>query len=70
MNKIICPKCGEVDFYGVIEVIKHRLVFDADGEPNYDTEWNGIYNGRVPRCLKCNSKVKIIESEEQDGKSN
>lgn len=64
MNKIICPKCGEVDFYGVIEVIRRMLVFDADGEPNYDTGDDSVYSGRVPRCLRCNSKVKIIESEE------
>lgn len=57
--KIICPKCGEVNKYGMLEKVRRILVFDSDNNPAGSTEDVSIYCG-VPRCLECNSKVKLI----------
>ena len=64
MSKIICPTCGEVRRYGVLERCHQTLLFDADGDPCGVTELVGDGCG-IPRCLKCNRKIKIV-NEDQD----
>jgi len=63
MNKIICPKCGEREMYGILERCHQTLVFDADGNPCGATELIGDGCG-IPRCLKCNSKIKIVDGSQ------
>ena len=61
MNKIVCPKCGEIPFYTHFEVQKVYITFDADGiETDDDIEPHGMYDSTVNRCCYCQSKVKII----------
>lgn len=64
MKKIICPKCGEIDFYTNFEIQKVYIAFDADGnEIDAALEDMGIRSSTVKRCCYCQSKVKIEESE-------
>lgn len=63
--RIICPKCGEVEKYGIQEKIVHILIFDSTGECVDATEDRCIYSGKVPHCLNCNRKVKIEEEIEE-----
>lgn len=58
MNKIICPKCGEITKYYMLERVHRGLIFNADGEPCGATEDITEYVG-IPRCLKCDKKIKI-----------
>ena len=60
-KNIICPKCGKVERYYITEQVRRGLVFDADGEPHGATEDIVFYTGKVERCLRCNSKVKITD---------
>lgn len=61
MKKIMCPRCGRVERYYIVEQVRRGLVFDADGEPHGATEDMVFYAGRVGRCLRCDSKVKIAD---------
>lgn len=61
MKKIMCPRCGRVERYYIVEQVRRGLVFDADGEPHGTTEDMVFYAGRVGRCLRCGSKVKIAD---------
>ncbi len=70
MKKIICPRCGKVERYYIVEQVRRGLVFDADGEPHGATEDMVFYAGKVGRCLRCDSKVKIEESTETETVSN
>ena len=63
--RIICPKCGKVEKYGIQEKIVHTLIFNATGECAGATDDRCIYSSKVPRCLNCNSKVKIEEEKEE-----
>ena len=65
MKVIICPKCGEVPNYGKRVTYRYDLIFDADDEPDGSTEPFPVYDGTVKRCLYCDSKIKIIEKEEE-----
>lgn len=65
MKKIICPKCGEVKVYYVWERVQRALLFNADDEPCGATEDLVIYAGKTNRCQKCDSKIRIEESEER-----
>lgn len=60
MNKIICPKCGQVKKYGILEKCHQTLIFSADGEPNGATELHCDFSGK-PRCMRCNSLVKFVK---------
>ena len=62
MRKIICPNCGEVDYYTNFEIQKIRIAFDADGdEVDVPFEVTGIRSSIVNRCPWCEKKVKIVE---------
>ena len=63
MKKIICPKCGEIKKYGILERCHQTLIFDADGETNGATELYCDWSGK-PRCLHCDKTVKIVEDGE------
>ena len=59
MNKIIiCPKCGEVKKYLLLERVHRNLIFDADDNPCGATEDIVEYTGKVPRCI-CGKKVSV-----------
>lgn len=62
MKKIICSKCGEVDFYTNFEIQKVYIAFDANGN-EYDVGFDvhGIRASTVNRCPYCQCKVKIVE---------
>lgn len=59
MKKIICPKCGEVEHYGLLEKCHQVLIFNADDKPCGGTELVCDWSSTVQRCLHCNRKVKI-----------
>lgn len=62
MRKIICPNCGEVDYYTNFEIQKIRFAFDADGnEVDVPFEVTSIRSSIVNRCPWCEKKVKIVE---------
>lgn len=62
MKKIICPKCGEVEHYGILEKCHQVLIFNADNNPDGAGELIEDWSSNVPRCLICNRKVKIIDN--------
>ncbi len=62
MKRIICPNCGEVKKFYILERVHRGLLFNADGEPCGATEDITEYTG-IPRCLNCNRKVRFEESE-------
>ena len=64
MKKIICPKCGEVEHYGILERGHQTLLFNAEGEPCGATDFIDDWSSTVQRCLCCDRKVKIVEVEE------
>lgn len=62
MKHIICPECGEVDFYTNFDIQKVYICFNANDE-NIDNcmEIDGISSSIVPRCPYCQRKIKIVE---------
>ena len=62
---IVCPKCGEVDFYTNFDIQKVYICFNADGEniDNYMEE-ESIRDSIIPRCPYCQRKIRIVEVEE------
>lgn len=66
MKRIICPKCGEVDFYTNFDIQKVYICFNADGElVDNRMETIGIQCSIVPRCPHCQRKIKIVDSKEK-----
>ena len=65
MNKIICPNCGEIRHYCQIERVHRYLIFDKNDESCGATEDITEYSGKVPRCMNCMSKVRIIQTDEK-----
>ena len=63
MKRIICPDCGEVDVYQILETIRRGLLFDVNDECTGETGEFSTYEGKRKRCL-CGRCVKIVE----DGK--
>lgn len=64
MKKIICPKCGEIPYYTNFEIQKVYFGFDADGnEVDIASEVVGIRDSTIKRCMRCQSKIRIEESE-------
>lgn len=63
MAKIICPKCGEVNRYCLLEKCHQYLLFDANNEPCGSGELIEDWASNVPRCIHCNRKVKFKENE-------
>lgn len=64
MKKIICPKCGEVEFYTNFDIQKVFIAFDAEGKKvDIATEPIELRNSIIPRCFYCGSKVKIVEQK-------
>ena len=61
MKKIICPNCGEVEYYGIVFTRTSYALYDANDEPCGDTEPRELYYGKIKRCLICNKKVNIVE---------
>lgn len=66
MKKIICPNCGEVQLYYVVEYVNRRLLFNAYGEGQGADEDTCFYAGRAKRCLYCGRRIKVIEAEEDN----
>ena len=64
MKKIICPKCGQVDYYYMKETVKRGLIFNAEEKPIDRVREEGIYNGKIKRCLICDKEVQVIEEGE------
>ena len=60
MIKIICPNCGEVKHYGLLEKCHQTLIFNSNNEPCGATELIEDWSSKVPRCLNCNKEVKFI----------
>lgn len=69
MAKIICPNCGEVSRYYLIEHVRRGLIYDINGSPQGQTEDEGFYLGKTYRCLNCDSKVRIELGGDTDGNS-
>ena len=69
MRKIICPKCGEISRYGLLEKCHQTLLFDAEGNPDGATELYSDHTGK-PRCLRCGRMVKIGEEGDEDAGRN
>lgn len=67
MKHIICPKCGEVDFYTNFDIQKVYICFNADGK-NIDNcmEGKGIRSSIVPRCPYCQRTINIVERAESE----
>lgn len=61
--RIICPKCGEVEIYGILERCHQTLMFNANNEPCGASELVDDWTGK-PRCMKCDSMVKFIEEQQ------
>jgi len=66
MRHIICPTCGEVKQYGIVETVARMLLFDANGNEINATEDRTVYSGTTKRCL-CGKIVKIVEDGDPDG---
>lgn len=64
MKKIICPKCGEVAYYTVVQKLRQVLLFDAYDQPCGAGEQYGIYYGTVKHCPICDRVVKIVDKED------
>ena len=62
-KKIICPKCGQVDYYWIKEYVYRNGIFNADDECVETTEDIGIKYGK-PRCMVGNRLVKFKEQED------
>ena len=65
MKQIICPKCGIVKKYYMIETVKRCLLFDANDEAQGQTPDIEVYTGSAKRCIVCDSKVKIKDDEQK-----
>lgn len=69
MKRIICKACGEVPYYTNFDVQKIYICFDPDGkEIDPQLEEFSLRSSAIPRCPKCDRKVKIVE--DKDGKEN
>ena len=66
MKQIICPKCGKIEKYYMVETVKRCLLFDANDEAQGQTPDLEVYSGAVKRCPICDGKVKVKEGG-QDG---
>lgn len=68
MKHIICPKCGEVDFYTNFDIQKVYICYNANNE-NIDNRMEevGVRSSIVPRCPYCKRKINIVEREESEG---
>ncbi len=67
MRHIICPECGEVDFYTNFDIQQVYICFDADGEEtDNNAEVVSISSSVVPRCPYCQRKIKIVEVKNDD----
>lgn len=64
MKHIICPTCGEVKCFGIVETVARMLLFDANENQINTTEDREVYSGTVKRCL-CGKMVKIVEDGEK-----
>lgn len=58
-----CPKCGIIKKYGMLEKVSRYLIYTDKDEPFGSTQDVTIYEGKVKRCLICDSKVKFIEDD-------
>ena len=64
MKRIVCPICGVVGRYFIKETVTRGLLYNAQGEPEGQTEDVCIYSGKVKRCLKCMRKIEIVGDDE------
>lgn len=65
MKKIICPECGEIEYYLMMAIERHHFVYDANGEPMGETDIFPVYESNIKRC-SCGRKIKIIDDEDAE----
>ena len=69
MKTIVCPKCGKVNFYVTTATERRYFVFNANGEPQGETDSVILRSSNTKLCVNCFGRVKIIDETERQNET-